>query len=174
MKMQFYVGPEWFHRITNIHKFLVFLKYQKKSFKMKQRITFVFVFVLGTFCFAQTLDFKTVDFSTSSFSNEELTAFEFTKIATPLAFEFQQNDSKLSMLEADTDFEFNSEIFNSKIFSNLNLFENNYQNDFNYSRGCGPLEDGLTHNINSSDVMISRFVDYVVNEHLFKNLIFKD
>ncbi|MFD1017219.1 hypothetical protein [Winogradskyella rapida] len=42
---------------------------------MKQRITFVFAFVLGSFCFAQTLDFKNVDFSTSAFSNEELTAF---------------------------------------------------------------------------------------------------
>ncbi|RCW93806.1 hypothetical protein [Winogradskyella arenosi] len=140
---------------------------------MKQRITFVFVFVLGTFCFAQTLDFKTVDFSATALLNKELTAFEFTTIATPLAFEFQQNDSKFSMLEADTDFEFNSEIFNSKIFSNLNLFENNYQNDYNYSRGCDPLEDGLTHTLNSSDVMISRVVDYAVNGYL-KSLIFND
>ncbi|SDS30317.1 hypothetical protein [Winogradskyella sediminis] len=140
---------------------------------MKQRITFVFVFVLGSFCFAQTLDFKKIDFSTSSFSNEELTAFEFTKIATPLAFEFQQNDSKFSMLEADTDFELNSEVFNSKLLSNLKLYENNYQNDFNYSRGCGPLEDGLTHTVSGSDVMISRFIDYAVNGYL-KSLIFND
>ena len=74
------------------------------------------------------------------------------------------------MLAADTDFWLNSEI---KIFSNLKLFKNNYQNDLNYYRGCGPLKDGLTHTIKSSDVMISRFVDYVMNEHL-KSLIFKD
>ncbi|WP_458628473.1 hypothetical protein [Winogradskyella sp. PC D3.3] len=140
---------------------------------MKLRIALVFMLILSSFCSAQMLDFKTTDFNSSALLNDELTASEFTTIATPLRFEFQQNDSKFSMLEADTDFELNSEIFNSKLFSNLNLFENNYQNDFNYSRGCGPLEDGLTHNINSSDVMISKFIDYAVNGYL-KSLIFND
>ncbi|MBF8148887.1 hypothetical protein ITJ86_03200 [Winogradskyella sp. F6397] len=140
---------------------------------MKLRIALVFMLLISSFCSAQTLDIKTADFNSSVVLNDELTASEFTTIATSLRFEFQQNDSKFSMLEADTDFELNSEVSNSKLFSNLKLFENNYQNDFNYSRGCGTLEDGLTHNINSSDVMISRFVDYVVNEQL-KTLIFKD
>ena len=92
---------------------------------MKLRIVSVFMLLISSLCSAQTLDFKTVDSSATALLNKELTAFEFTTIATPLRLEFQQNDSKFSMLEADTDFEFNSEIFNSKIFSNMNLFENN-------------------------------------------------
>jgi len=140
---------------------------------MKLRIALIFVLLLSIFCSAQTLEYKTVDFSSSEFLNTEFTAFEFTTIVTPLTFEFQQNDAKFTMLEGDTDFEINSEIFNSKVFSNLNLFENNYQNDFNYLRGCGPLKDGLTHTVSGSDVMISRAVDYAVNDYL-KSLIFND
>lgn len=32
--------------------------------------------------------------------------------------------------------------------------DNNYQNDFNLSRGCGPLEDIFTQTPNSKCVMI--------------------
>ncbi|WP_179333743.1 hypothetical protein [Winogradskyella costae] len=123
---------------------------------MKLRIVSVFMLLISSLCSAQTLDFKKVDFSTSAFSNEELTAFEFTKIATPLPLLLQQNDSKFSMLDTDTDFKIDSEALNTTLFSNLKLSENDYQNNFNYIRGCGPLEGGLTHTVNSSDIMISK------------------
>ncbi|WP_179318515.1 hypothetical protein [Winogradskyella helgolandensis] len=141
---------------------------------MKLRITLVFVLAMGSFCFTQTSEFSSTKFNSSVFLNEKLAEFTFTKITTPLPFQFQQNDTKFTMLNTDIDFELNSDAFNTSLFSNLKLVESHYQNDYNYSRGCGPLKDGLTHTTNSSDVMISRFVDYVVNEHLFKNLIFKN
>ena len=139
---------------------------------MKLRITLVFVLALGSFCLAQTSDSSSKKYNSSVFLNETLTEFKFTKIEKPFAFDFQRDDSNFTMLEVNNDFEINSEVVNTSLYSNLKLFENNYQNDFNYSRGCSPL-DGLTHTIKSSDVMISRFIDYVVNEHL-KSLIFKD
>ncbi|REE27798.1 hypothetical protein [Winogradskyella pacifica] len=139
---------------------------------MKLRITLVLMFVLGSFCFAQTSGFSSAEFNSSMFLNEKLAEFKFTKIEKPFAFDFQRDDSNFTMLEIDNNSEINSEVLNTSLFSNLKLFENNYQNDYNYSRGCGPL-DGLTHTINSSDIMISRFVDYAVNEFL-KSLIFND
>lgn len=140
---------------------------------MKSYITIFFAFVLSSFGFGQTLDANETDVSSIGILNKDLTTFQFTKKATPLTFYSQRDDTTFSMLSSDTDFELNSDALNTTLFSDLNLIDINYQNDFNYSRGCGPLEDGLTHNINSSDIMISRFIDYAVNDYL-KSLIFKD
>jgi len=72
------------------------------------------------------------------------------------------------------DFKLNTEELSKKVFSNLNFVENTYIDYSDYLRGCGPMEDGITNNVKSSDIMLSNIIDNFVNNYLLKSLIFKN
>jgi hypothetical protein len=72
------------------------------------------------------------------------------------------------------DFNVRAEELNKKMFSNLTFYENTYIDYSDYLRGCGPLDDGITNNVKSGDVMLSNIIDNFVNTYLLKNLIFKN
>lgn len=72
------------------------------------------------------------------------------------------------------DFNVRAEELNKKMFSNLTFYENTYIDYSDYLRGCGPLDDGITNNVKSGDIMLSNIIDNFVNNYLLKNLIFKN
>lgn len=72
------------------------------------------------------------------------------------------------------DFNVRAEELNKKVFSNLNFVENTYIDYSDYLRGCGPLDDGITNNVKSSDIILSNIIDNFVNNYLLKNLTFKN
>lgn len=72
------------------------------------------------------------------------------------------------------DFNVSAQELNKKVFSNLKFYENTYIDYSDYLRGCGPLDDGITNNVKSSDIMLSNIIDNFVNTYLLKNLIFKN
>lgn len=72
------------------------------------------------------------------------------------------------------DFNLNAEELNKKVFSNLTFYENTYIDYSDYLRGCGPLDDGITNNVKSGDIMLSNIIDNLVNNYLLKSLIFKN
>ncbi|MAB49893.1 MAG: hypothetical protein CMC05_14820 [Flavobacteriaceae bacterium] len=57
---------------------------------------------------------------------------------------------------------------NNKLFSNFEIIENTYFDYKDYLRGCGPLQDGITNNVNTGDLMLSMFLDNLVNNYIFK------
>lgn len=72
------------------------------------------------------------------------------------------------------DFNVSAQELNKKVFSNLKFYENTYIDYSDYLRGCGPLDDGITNNVKSSDIMLSNIIDNFVNNYLLKSLIFKN
>lgn len=72
------------------------------------------------------------------------------------------------------DFNVNAKELSKKVFTNLNFIENTYIDYTDYLRGCGPLDNGITNNVKSSDIMLSNIIDNFVNTYLLKSLIFKN
>src|SRR5690606_20053214 len=97
-----------------------------------------------------------LDFEKDLFKNEAL-------LSKPTSVDFNR-----------IDFNVRAEELNKKVFSNLTFYENTYIDYSDYLRGCGPLDDGITNNVKSGDVMLSNIIDNFVNTYLFKNLIFKN
>ena len=90
----------------------------------------------------------------------------------------RRNDVLLSKPTRDDfnriDFNVRAEELNKKMFSNLTFYENTYIDYSDYLIGCGPLDDGITNNVKSSDIILSNIIDNFVNTYLLKNLIFKN
>ncbi len=71
-------------------------------------------------------------------------------------------DFNMSYLKFDT------KNLNTKLFSNLEITENNSFDYSEYLRGCGPLENGISNSLDSKDLMLSMFIDNLINTYIFK------
>ncbi|WP_178990922.1 hypothetical protein [Winogradskyella schleiferi] len=111
-------------------------------------------------------------------------SLSYTKLESNIAFKpkqdlvkytFEKNESFLFSDLNLTNLKLNSLNLNRKLFSNIKIIENTYMDYTDYLRGCGPLDDGITNTFNSSDLMLSVFMDNLVNNYIFKGkgLFFK-
>lgn len=100
-----------------------------------------------------------------------------TKLESNIAFKpkqdlvkytFQKHESFLFSDLNLTNLKLKSQNLNRKLFSNIKIIENTYMDYTDYLRGCGPLDDGITNTVNSRDLMLSVFLDNLVNNYIFK------
>ncbi len=136
---------------------------------MKFIIYFIFGVFTTPFLYAQNLD-KNYSFSTIKLESKIVFESELDSLYSSF-----KNDEPFSFSDINlTNFKLNSEELNTKLFSNLEIIKNTYIDYSDYLRGCGPLDDGITTNVNSGEILLSNIIDNLVNNYLLKNLIFKN
>lgn len=136
---------------------------------MKNIISACFLLFFSSFCFTQTDDFNNVNFNSPDFLNNYFLEFNSSKNVNSFQFPFQQNTLGNSVLSMDRDLELYALKLNTEMFSNFNLNKNTYATYSNYLRGCDPLDNGITNNLNGGELMLSMIIDNFVNNILFKD-----
>lgn len=116
-------------------------------------------------------------FSQENNSEEKIYSFSSIKFESEILLEPALNsiystiNKKKFFLFSDVNlinYTINSSELNKKLFSNIEIIENTYIDYTDYLRGCGPLDDGITKKVNSQDLMLSNFLDNLVNNYIFK------
>ena len=116
------------------------------------------------FTYSQNLD--EMNYSLSKTKLESNMAFK-PKLEL-VKYTFEKHESFLFSDLNLTNLKLKSQNLNRKLFSNIEITENSYMDYTDYLRGCGPLDDGITNTVNSRDLMLSVFLDNLVNNYIFK------
>ena len=138
---------------------------------MKLIICFVCILTIGISVNSQNLDEKNYSFSTIKLESK----IAFKPKLDSVNYTFENYESYLSSDLYVKNFKLDSKELNKKLFSNIVIIENSYLDYMEYLRGCGPLDYGITNNVNSRDLMLSTFLDTLVNNYIFdgKGVFFK-
>jgi len=131
---------------------------------MKLIICFICVMTSIPVTYSQNLD--EMNYSLSNTKLESNIAFKPKQDL--VKYTFQKHESFLFSDLNLTNLKLKSQNLNRKLFSNIKIIENTYMDYTDYLRGCGPLDDGITNTVNSRDLMLSVFLDNLVNNYIFK------
>tara|TARA_R100001369_G_scaffold1859_1_gene6057 strand:- start:205 stop:621 length:417 start_codon:yes stop_codon:yes gene_type:complete len=138
---------------------------------MKILRCFIFILVTFQFIYSQESARKSYSFSTIKTQPKIIFGVVLDSVNTSISNNTTFSFSQLNQ----TNYIFNVKELNENLFSNLNLFDNNYKDYTNYFMRCGYLEDGISVEINNpGDVMLSNIIDSFVNNYLVTNLFFKN
>src|SRR5690606_7360019 len=127
---------------------------------MKYILFYICVLVTNTMMYSQSFEKNYKELF--SFKLDTIIGLESNLVSENIV---SKNDDFFSINSKPNlnDFKLNTEELSKKVFSNLNFVENTYIDYSDYLRGCGPMEDGITNNVKSSDIMLSNIIDNFVN-----------
>lgn len=113
---------------------------------------------------AQEIEPKYYSFSTTRLEYRPI----HTSILDTLNYSFKTNTESLLLYDLKfSNDEFYVKEINTRLFSNLKFTKNTFISP-NSNLRCKPLDNGITNEINSRDVMLSNILDNFVNNILFK------